>query len=159
MGYIKEHLSDGEKVVFLSHRHWITDVPYPTLFFIIAGVLFYLSGFEDFTFLKWGAWAFVAIGVLHALRNLILNSCAEFGVTNKRVVVKTGLIWRNTREHTLQRVESSAVNQAILGRILGYGTITIVGSGGSSEPHANIAKPLQFRLMVQEQAQKMKDHD
>ncbi|MEX2213458.1 MAG: PH domain-containing protein [Phycisphaeraceae bacterium] len=159
MSYIKEHLSDGEKIVFLSHRHWITVVPYPTLFFIGGGLAVWAATFEDFNLMKYAAYFLFGVGTLIALRHLILNSCAEFGVTNKRVVVKTGLVWRKTMELILQKIESIEVNQSILGRILGYGTITIVGSGGSSEPHANIAKPLQFRLMVQEQAQKMKDHD
>ena len=46
-------------------------------------------------------------------------------------------------------VESIGVDQSVPGRILGYGTLTITGSGGSSEPYTNIAKPLHLRSHVQ----------
>jgi uncharacterized membrane protein YdbT with pleckstrin-like domain len=45
----------------------------------------------------------------------------------------------------LNKIESVNVDQGILGRILGYGTIRIVGSGGTRESFPKISKPLQFR--------------
>jgi uncharacterized membrane protein YdbT with pleckstrin-like domain len=48
------------------------------------------------------------------------------------------------------KIESVNVDQSILGRILGYGTIRIVGSGGTKEVFPNISKPLLFRKKFQE---------
>jgi uncharacterized membrane protein YdbT with pleckstrin-like domain len=76
---------------------------------------------------------------------------SEFAITNKRVIVKIGLISRQTLELNLQRVESVSVDQSILGRLLGYGTITIIGTGGTREPFHRIANPLEFRKAVEEQ--------
>ena len=76
---------------------------------------------------------------------------SEFAITNKRVIVKMGLIRRQTVELNLQRVESVSVDQTIMGRILGYGTITIIGTGGTREPFRRIAHPLEFRKAVEEQ--------
>jgi uncharacterized membrane protein YdbT with pleckstrin-like domain len=76
---------------------------------------------------------------------------SEFAITNKRVIVKVGLISRQTLELNLQRVESVSVDQSILGRLLGYGTITIIGTGGTREPFHRIANPLEFRKAVEEQ--------
>ena len=76
---------------------------------------------------------------------------SEFAITNKRVIVKMGLIRRQTLELNLQRVESVSVSQSILGRILGYGTITIIGTGGTKEPFHRIAHPLEFRKAVEGQ--------
>lgn len=53
----------------------------------------------------------------------------EFGVTNKRFVIKKGLIARRTEEIRLEAVEQVNVNQGIIGRILGYGSITLTGRG------------------------------
>jgi len=50
----------------------------------------------------------------------------------------------------LSKIESVNVDQSILGRILGYGTIRIVGSGGTKEEFPNIRKPLEFRKKFQE---------
>ncbi len=76
---------------------------------------------------------------------------SEFAITSKRVIVKIGLISRQTLELNLQRVESVSVDQSILGRLLGYGTITIIGTGGTREPFHRIANPLEFRKAVEEQ--------
>ena len=74
----------------------------------------------------------------------------EFAVTNKRVIVKTGLISRRTLEMNLSKIESVNVDQSIMGRILGYGTITIIGTGGTRESFPKIAEPLLFRKKFQE---------
>lgn len=74
----------------------------------------------------------------------------EFAITNKRVIIKTGLISRKTVELNLTKIESVNVNQGFLGRILGYGSIQIVGTGGSKEIFLNITDPLTFRRKFQE---------
>ena len=74
----------------------------------------------------------------------------EFDITNKRVVVKTGVIKRNTLEMNLNKIESVNVDQSILARMLGYGTITIIGTGGTHETFRNIANALEFRKLFQE---------
>lgn len=74
----------------------------------------------------------------------------EFAITNKRVIIKTGLISRRTFEMNHTKIESVNVDQGILGRILGYGTIRIVGSGGTKEVFPKINSPLAFRKKFQE---------
>jgi uncharacterized membrane protein YdbT with pleckstrin-like domain len=74
----------------------------------------------------------------------------EFAITNKRVIIKTGLISRKTFEMNHTKIESVNVDQGIFGRILGYGTIRIVGSGGTKEVFPRIKSPLEFRKKFQE---------
>lgn len=74
----------------------------------------------------------------------------EFVITNRRVIVKTGLISRKTFEMNHSKIESINVDQGILARILGYGTIIIVGSGGTREIFPKIKNPLEFRKKFQE---------
>jgi uncharacterized membrane protein YdbT with pleckstrin-like domain len=74
----------------------------------------------------------------------------EFAITNKRIIVKTGLISRKTLEMNLNKIESVNVDQSILGRMLGYGTITIIGTGGTREEFPNISNPIEFRKKFQE---------
>lgn len=74
----------------------------------------------------------------------------EFAITNKRVIIKTGLISRRTIELNLSKIESVNVDQSILGRILGYGSLQIVGTGGTKEIFPNIQRPLTFRKKFQE---------
>ena len=81
----------------------------------------------------------------------------ELAVTDKRVIAKTGLISRKTIEQRLAKVDAIRVNQGILGRILGYGTIIVSGSGMSAEGIKNIANPLAFKRAVEEQIQRHED--
>jgi uncharacterized membrane protein YdbT with pleckstrin-like domain len=74
----------------------------------------------------------------------------EFVVTNKRVIVKTGIFSRRTLEMNLNKIESVNVDQSIMGRMLGYGTITVIGTGGTRESFPDIADATEFRKRFQE---------
>ena len=81
---------------------------------------------------------------------IIQQKTSEFVITNKRIIMKTGLISRKTFEMNLQKIESVNVDQSFWGRLLGYGTVSIVGTGGSRESFSDISKPLLFRRKFQE---------
>ncbi|MBP7763682.1 MAG: PH domain-containing protein [Deltaproteobacteria bacterium] len=85
------------------------------------------------------------------LAPLVSYLTSEFAVTNKRIIIKTGFISRNTFEMNHSKIESINVNQSILGRILGYGTIVIMGTGSTREPFDRIRDPLAFRRKFLEQ--------
>ena len=93
----------------------------------------------------------VVILPLAALPAFVARRTSEFAVTNKRVLIKTGLIRCHSLETLLSKIESIGVTQGILGRILDFGMIVVSGTGGSKEPFHRIADPLQFQCKVQEQ--------
>lgn len=74
----------------------------------------------------------------------------EFAVTNKRILIKEGIIRRRSVEIFVSKVESVAVRQSLSGRILGFGHLTIVGTGGTQERFLTISRPLKFRRHFQE---------
>jgi uncharacterized membrane protein YdbT with pleckstrin-like domain len=82
---------------------------------------------------------------------LILVYTSEYVITNKRAIFKIGLIFRKTLEMNLKKIETVNVDQTIMGRILGYGTITIIGTGGTRETFHNIYNPLEFSKKFHEQ--------
>jgi uncharacterized membrane protein YdbT with pleckstrin-like domain len=84
------------------------------------------------------------------LAPLLAQYSDEFAITNKRIIMKTGLIARRTLELNLSKVESVIVNQSIFGRILGFGDVIIIGTGGTRETFNDIKKPLEFRKKFQE---------
>jgi uncharacterized membrane protein YdbT with pleckstrin-like domain len=75
------------------------------------------------------------------------------------VVIKTGLASRKTIEMLLNKVETIEVNEPGLGRILGYGSITMIGTGGTSEQFHKIAHPLEFRSQAQQQIERLMPGD
>ncbi len=82
---------------------------------------------------------------------LLKRNVTEMAVTNKRVIVKSGLVDRRTTEILLSRIESVVVDEPALGRIFGYGTVTVRGTGGTPEIFEKIQHPLKFREQVQSQ--------
>mgnify|MGYP001796631707 CR=1 FL=1 len=76
------------------------------------------------------------------------RATTETDVTNFRIVHKTGFIKRRTFEMSLDKVESVDVDQSILGRIMNYGDVTILGVGEGKETISTIASPLAFRNSI-----------
>jgi uncharacterized membrane protein YdbT with pleckstrin-like domain len=86
---------------------------------------------------------------------MVRRNATEMVVTNRPVVIKTGLTSRKTIEMLLNKVESIEVSETSFGRMLGYGTIVVIGTGGTSELFHRIAHPLEFRSQVQQQIEKV----
>ena len=80
---------------------------------------------------------------------LIDRWTSEYVITNKRIVVKTGLVSRHTLEMNLDKIETINVEQSIIGRLLGFGSVTIIGTGGTNERVDRIAGPMEFRRQYQ----------
>jgi uncharacterized membrane protein YdbT with pleckstrin-like domain len=82
------------------------------------------------------------------LRAFIRRATTELAVTDQRVIYKAGLISRHTLEMNRAKVESVTVDQTLLGRLFGYGTIIVRGTGSTLEPIRDITDPLAFRSHI-----------
>ncbi len=87
---------------------------------------------------------------LMLLARYVLYRSSEFAVTNKRVLMKAGVLRRRSLEILLSKIEAIGVDQSLLGRFLNYGSLTVGGTGGTKEVFDKIAAPMEFRLKVQE---------
>ena len=95
-----------------------------------------------------------AVALIFVVRGILMRNATDMTVTNKRVFVKVGLAARRTIELLLSRVESIGVEESVIGRMLGYGTVMIHGTGGTPEVFRTVANPLEFRTQVQQQIEK-----
>ena len=142
MGYIESSLLPGEHIVARAHLHRIVFLK--ALIVGVAGV----------ALLYWqpavGA-VITLVGLVMAIPPFITSKSSEFGVTDKRVVIKIGVVRRRTVELLLRQIEAISVDQTVAGRILDYGSITLSGTGGVKETFQNIARPLEFRRHIQSQ--------
>ncbi len=84
------------------------------------------------------------------IKPLIQQYTDEYIITNWRVIIKKGWLNVRTIEISLNKIETVNVRQSLLGRILGYGEITIVGSGGTQETSHFIKNPVEFRMAFME---------
>jgi uncharacterized membrane protein YdbT with pleckstrin-like domain len=145
MGFVDQNLLPGETVAYRAKLHWVMFLP-PTVF-ILLGLLTLLGTFK---FAPELAMILMGIGTFGLLRRWIVFRTSEFAVTTRRVLIKVGFIQRHTVELLLSKVEGIGVDQDMAGRLWGYGTIIVTGTGGTHESFASIAEPLEFRRQVQE---------
>jgi len=160
VSYAKRHLIADEQVEYETKLHWIVMLGHVVMaaLFAVAGIAVLVmpwhtvNGAEAYTAqLKYAGFAGLAIAVIIFGIGLLRRAATEMAVTNKRVIVKTGLASRRTVELLLARIESVVVEEPFMGRMLGYGTVILRGTGGTPEVFPQIAQPLQFREYVQRQ--------
>src|SRR5579885_3596297 len=164
MSYIKASLVPGETIVYETRLHWIVMLRHILLgALLIAGsvaLLIYAFdqqrlGITREHLADGGAAALVVCGIAAILAGVVRRNSTEMAVTNRRVVVKQGLVNRKTIELLLNKIETIEVSEPMMGRMLGYGSITMIGTGGTSEPFHKIAHPLKFRSEVQQQLESL----
>jgi uncharacterized membrane protein YdbT with pleckstrin-like domain len=149
MGYVENNLMPGEEVTYRAHLHWVIYLR--SVLIALLGLALVIAGLwrPDFNVLAYLGAGVLAVAFLVWFVQWVKSRTSEFAVTNKRVIIKVGLIRRDTLELLLSKVESIGVDQTVTGRIVGYGNIVVVGTGGTREPFKNIARPLDFRKHVQ----------
>jgi uncharacterized membrane protein YdbT with pleckstrin-like domain len=150
MKYVTRVLQPGETVVYTTRLHWLIFLPAIVLLVVCLALLIG-SGFVGGdlpTALRLLAALFGLLAISSWARAAIRRATTELAVTDRRVIFKSGLFSRHTLEMNRSKVESVDVDQTLMGRLLGFGTIILRGSGGSLEPIRQIADPLSFRSQI-----------
>lgn len=146
MSYVDRNLLHGERVVYRARLHRMLYTIPATIALLAAGALLIPDDAAPWIAGALGAAALIAFIVAH-----VVWSSSEFAVTDMRVIAKTGWLQRETDETLLSKVEAIGVDQGLLGRILGYGTVHITGTGGTRETFRKISRPLELRRQIQGQ--------
>lgn len=152
--YVESVLAQGERIVHraaVSHWHFALSYLIGIAFIIAGAATAYLHREPPWLMSAGVAFAF---GVVVILVALIRRSTTELVLTDRRIIAKRGFIARDTVEMNLSKVESVRVDQSLVGRLLDYGDVTIVGTGSSLEPLRAISSPLELRRQLGELSQK-----
>lgn len=150
MGYVRDNLMPGERLVFQTKLHWVVYGP-PAVFAAVSVAVGAAIGAEHGVIV---AMPGLSIALLSGAITWIRRQTWEFAVTDQRVVVKTGLVARRTRELQVDRIESLSIDQPVLGRLLGYGTVSIRGTGAGRRAFPSVARAMELRRRVYEQAER-----
>lgn len=161
MGDLERRLIPGETVVYKTGWHWII-MRWSLLagFILCATGIGALVGAREWTganegashrgLLGLGVGALI-VGIAVIVSGMIRRAATEMAVSNKRLLIKSGYFSRKSTEVLLTKVESIGIDESFMGRILGYGTVVIRGTGGTFETIDEIRKPNEFRRHVQAQ--------
>jgi uncharacterized membrane protein YdbT with pleckstrin-like domain len=159
MSYASKHLIPDEKLLYETRLSWVVlfwPVIVPSLILLGAGgYLVYHYANADANNMKEIGVGLIVVAALVFGIGLTKRNATEMAVTNKRVLIKQGVFGRRTLEILLQKIESIAVEESMSGRILGFGTVIVRGTGGTPEPFKKMAHPLEFRRHVEEQVESL----
>lgn len=129
MSYIEDSLSAGERIESLFKLHWFAWLPM-WLWIILAIPT-------------------IGLTLLIALYEFLRLRFIEQGVTNKRVILKKGIISRQTEEMKLASIETVEIHQGIWGRIFGFGTVKVTGRGISDVVYKGIDDPMAVKRQIE----------
>ncbi len=147
MGYIEKNLMDGETVIYEARQHWIIYW-LPALLVIVAIVQFVIPTESDGLMLQ---CCFALLLLLAALIWAVnIHGGRKYLLTNKRLILKRGIVKRNSLDLILRRCEGVSISLSIMGRILDYGTV-IVSTGEVSNSFSHIENPVKFSSMINQQ--------
>ena len=130
MAYPKRLLSDGETIALESHPHW-KKLVLPVLAFLavfgLAGFLLAVVGDRTAQYVIVGVA--VVLLVVFAVVPFLRWRTTLFVITDRRVVVRTGILSRTGRDIPLSRVNDVTFSHNLLERILGCGTLVVESAG------------------------------
>lgn len=129
MAYLDESLAAGETVVARFDLHWTAK--WRLIVFLLLAI------------------PTLGIALLAALYEWLRLRAIEQGVTNRRVVRKTGIVSRSTEELRLASIETIDLHQSTWGRLLGFGDVVLTGRGESAMVFARLAAPLEAKRAIE----------
>ena len=169
MIYVQQSLVPGEKIVFGGFYHWMytfSALSWIFIGFIMAFIVIHSAIFLQFQaippsdvyleamwslhpYVRIGAFCLFVFGLFQCFVMLAIKATTEIAVTDRRLIIKRGIIARHVDEMSVDRIEGVVVQQGIFGRIFGYGQVIVRGMGvGAIVLPAMIENPIALRQAV-----------
>lgn len=148
MNYIQKNLLSGEEIKYVAKLHFFLFVQ--PIILLLIGAFLASSPKEISAMTHYAGLLILFFGIVSFLSRILIKVGSSYAVTNKRVILKTGVISRRAVDLVLAKCEGLHIKQSILGRIFNFGTITVT-TGGVSSSYPYIADPLAFRREINTQ--------
>ena len=131
MAYPPKLLGEGESIAFEMRPHWRSlIIPALVLIVTVACAAFLLSTFNGSNIFSntinavtWIAALVLIVG--WAVRPFLNWFTTDYVFTNRRIIVRTGLIRRIGRDMPLSRVNNVTFDKTLTERILNCGTLSV----------------------------------
>jgi uncharacterized membrane protein YdbT with pleckstrin-like domain len=156
--YVSGTLMKGETIAVSFHPHKIIIMG-PLVFFLIVVLFCFFARqilpslnfivFKNYSVYGILCFVFLVYAILKLVNRMIEYRTSEYTVTNLRVVMKTGVLNRMAIELMLNRLEAVTVQQSLFGQLFNYGTVVLVGVGGTRDAFSYVPQALYFRQKIQ----------
>ena len=163
----KRNLQEAEELLYVPRLHWFFTVKHMGLFLLVFIILLVFWCCAETAYYGSSWWTCGAASVeelRYYIRNAFLASvilamvvfvwrvfqylCTEFGVTNKRLILKHGVLRTVVAEIPIDRIESICCIKGLLGILFNYGTIRVSGIGGTTRVFRMIGRPYAVRRKI-----------
>ena len=156
-------LTEGEEVILDLRPHWIALLK-PVLWTIVigavAGFLWVLAGPESdvLTQMRWAIFGIaLVLWVPLALAPAVRWRFTLFVLTNERVITRSGVIAKHSKEIPLETINDVTFGQRIIERMLGAGDLIVESAGESGQNRfTDIRRPEAVQLEIYRAAEARK---
>ena len=147
MGYIEKNLMEGEQIVYEARQHWIIYWK-PFLLLLVAIGLFAIpSQYMELTIQMIASATLLVVAAIWAVN---IYGGRKYILTTSRLILKRGIIRRESTDLILRRCEGVSIRQSITGRIFRYGTVS-VSTGEVVNEFRLIEDPVRFSTQINQQ--------
>lgn len=136
-GYVQNQLITDERIEYQAKIHWAVYLK--GLLMIAVGFLIMASEILLLPTLL------IVLGTIALLWAFIFQRTTELVITNKRVIAKFGVVSRHAFEQQLSKVDGANLEQSLLGRMMGFASVVVRGSGGTGTPIPYIERADHFK--------------
>ena len=168
MGYPTKLLTSGESIVYDMRPHWrVLFFPAVALVGIVFVAVFTLTALPSGW--DWARWAVLIVALVlfvgWVLRPVIRWATSQYVVTNRRVIVRTGIIARQGRDMPLQRINDVHFQYGIIDRMLGCGNLIVESAGETGQllisavPDVELIQREVFRLHEEDDSRRRREGD
>ncbi len=137
--------TNDPNIVYFTRLHWIIFL-LPVM--ALAGAIVFTAYIPSQLFyLGLGLIAFTLIWIFMTWVTYYFSSLT---IKKNQVILRTGVIVRETIDIPLSKIEAIDIRQSILGSIFRYGMICITGTGGTRRTINYIHNPLTCRRHIEQ---------
>lgn len=138
---------DGEQIVYEARQHWI--IYWKPFFLTVAAIALFAIPTADTEFII-QICASAALLLISFFWALNIYGGRKYILTTRRLILKRGILRRESTDLILRRCEGVSISQSIMGRIFSYGTVT-VSTGEVANEFRLIESPVRFSTAINQQ--------
>ncbi len=153
MSYLNYELNEGEKLVALVRKHWITlALPLAKAIIAIAVIIILYPKLFEFEYGKEIVFVWIIASILYAVHEIIVWYLDCYIITNKRIIDidQKSIFQRIVAEVGIENIQEAVyLTNGPLETILGYGTVNVkTGSSGSIIGMEQIPNPAEVKDII-----------
>ncbi len=143
---------ENENVVYETKLHWVSYVrPIISLIISLSFVWFislFIEPYKEFYWIVKILCFLLVLETAHTIYKLLYLKRIKIYLTKKSLTLKQGIFSKELTDISLSKYEGMGLHQSLLGRVLGYGTLSIT-TGGASQSY-QIEEPMKLRGYILE---------